>query len=70
MQGHRGWCAGCGTGARMPNGNMLHLFGDTFPAETKQEYHGAIREENSYEGHGTSPIVSLAVANPAALTLC
>jgi hypothetical protein len=54
----------------MPNGNMLHLFGDTFPAETKHEYHGAIREENSYEGHGNSPIVSLAVANPAALTLC
>jgi uncharacterized protein (DUF2336 family) len=28
----------------MQNGNNLHLFGNNFPPETKQEYHRVIRE--------------------------
>jgi hypothetical protein len=55
-----------GTGARMLDGNMLHFFWK----QTKQEYHGAIREQHPHEGYGTLPIVSLAVPNPAELTLC
>ena len=28
---------------------MLHLFGNNFPVETKQEYHGGIREQQCRE---------------------